>query len=374
MTGDTRTRHVIGVMTGTSIDGLDAALVRIDGRGLAMTATLIESMHQPLGDLAGPMREAADQALLPASTFAELAWRFGVFHAEAVAPLFNVGPAIDFIAAHGQTIWHQPPHSWQLLNVAPIVARHRVPVVCDLRQADLAAGGQGAPITPLADWIMLASPDARRAIVNLGGFCNVTVLPVQSSREDASGLAAIRAGDVCICNQLLDVIARQTLGSPFDAGGEHALAGRPQDEIVECIADVLHQQRTGRRSLGTVDQSHDWIAPLIDRCSPQGLAASAVTAIGRTVADWIGEDVDEVVLAGGGAKNRALAEAIEVAGTAVVRPSDVLGVPVDARESMAMAVLGALCVDGAAITLTNVTGRPEDATVAGTWAGLGAIR
>ena len=112
----------------------------------------------------------------------------------------------DLVVAHGQTVFHAPPASWQLLNAAPIARAVRAPVVFDLRQADLAAGGQGAPITPLADWIMLRAHGpaaAGRAIVNLGGFCNVTILP------SGAGPEGVRGMDVCPCNHLLDGVARR---------------------------------------------------------------------------------------------------------------------------------------------------------------------
>ena len=174
------TRHVVGVMTGTSIDGMDVALVRVTGRGLDMRAELVRHISAPLGDLQPRLRAAADQQPMTAGEFAQLVWDFGVLHANVIERLLQAEKRKpDLICIHGQTVFHQPPISWQLVNPAPIAARFDCPVVSDLRQADLAHGGQGAPITPIADWILFRDSTRTRAIVNLGGFCNVTIVPRQ---------------------------------------------------------------------------------------------------------------------------------------------------------------------------------------------------
>ncbi|MGH7290698.1 MAG: anhydro-N-acetylmuramic acid kinase, partial [Myxococcota bacterium] len=184
-----RVRNVIGVMTGTSIDGIDIALTRIEGRGLDMRATLAWHVSQGLGELGPQLRQAADQQPMTAGQFARLAWDFGLLHADAIdaSRKKHTSSPPDLIVAHGQTVFHQPPISWQILNPAPIAARFDCPVISDLRQADLAAGGQGAPITPLADWVLFRHEKHRRAIVNLGGFCNVTVLPSSVAVDDNRG-------------------------------------------------------------------------------------------------------------------------------------------------------------------------------------------
>src|SRR5690606_25573381 len=177
--------------------GIDAALVRIEGVGLSMTAKLIHHIARTLGDLRNPLREAASQNPLSAGAFAQLAWVLGAFLADVIDSLIrksncadlvhplnaNGSSGLALICVHGQTVFHQPPYSWQLINPALLAQRFGCPVVYDLRQADLAAGGQGAPITPIADWVLFRNPHACRAIVNLGGFCNITVLP--ASRSEA---------------------------------------------------------------------------------------------------------------------------------------------------------------------------------------------
>jgi 1,6-anhydro-N-acetylmuramate kinase len=367
-------------MTGTSIDGLDAALVRIEGRGWAMRASLLRLRTHPLTSLAPALRAAADQEPMTAGELARLALDFGSLHADAVEALLRLplppgegpgegAPGIDLIAMHGQTIFHQPPVSWQLINPAPVAARFGCPVVYDLRHADLAAGGQGAPITPLADWILFRHPERRRAIVNLGGFCNVTLLP-RDSQDVESDLTEIRGFDVCACNQVLDAVAREALGVAFDDQGKHAQRGRALPSIVESLSSVLAAQRRSERSLGTGDEVVSWVKDHAGRESGDDLAASAAAAIAKCIAAALAPAKPEkIILAGGGARNLALVARLRELAVAPVSLSDEQGVPIEAREAMAMAVLGALCADGMPITLPQVTGCRAPAPISGSWYG-----
>lgn len=371
-------RHVVGVMTGTSLDGVDAALARIDGRGLDMNVTLIAHVAKPLGRLAAPLRAAAEQDSMTAGEFAELARNMGLLHADVIAELPAAAAAIpalpkpDLICVHGQTVFHAPPLSWQLINPAPIAARFGCPVVFDLRQADLAAGGEGAPITPIADWILFRHPQRRRAVVNLGGFCNVTILPArQASANTASmrELDGIRGFDVCTCNQILDAAARESLGKPYDENGSVAASASPDPQAAASLLELLARQSAAGRSLGTADETLGWLDNHGRDLPPPVLLSSVAHAVGRCIAQALdGHEPDEVILAGGGAKNAALVRAIAEHGgfRSAISCGD-LGVPAEAREALCFAVLGALCADGVAITLPRVTGCRTPAPVSGAW-------
>ena len=358
-------RLVIGAMTGTSLDGIDVAATEIDGTGLEMRAKLLRHVTADLEPLRDELHRAAQQEPMTAGQFARLALALGERYADAIADAADPGELIDLIAVHGQTIVHRPPVSWQLINPSPIAARFDCPVVYDLRQADIAAGGQGAPITPIADWIMFRDAERRRAIVNLGGFCNVTILPAARSGKP---LEEVRGFDICACNLVLDAVARQTLGTPYDQGGGAAQSGTPHAEVVQDLCAIYRRQRSEHRSLGTEDEASDWVAQHKIRLPPNDLAATAVVAVAECIGEAIAEhDVDQIIIAGGGAHNRALVEAIDRQCHTPARLSDALGVPVQAREALAMAVLGALCADGIPITLPQVTGCDDPAPVAGMW-------
>ncbi len=360
-----KSRLVAGVMTGTSIDGMDLALIEVRGRGLELRVALRRQHAVPLGGLAPRLRAAADQEPLTAADFAALAWEFGELHAKALDELLE-GVRPDLIVAHGQTLFHRPPLSLQLLNAAPIANRFGCHVVFDLRQADLAAGGHGAPITPLADWILFRDPVSCRAIVNLGGFCNLTLLP----GDERACIHDVRGADLCACNQILDAVARRALGAAFDENGSRAARGTAEPRAVEGLESLLHAQQRSARSLGTGDEALAWVEEMASALAPDDLAASACRAIGGTIGAAIRElGADEVVLAGGGARNAALVAAIAAGCRRPVRFTSELGVPIECREAVAMAVLGALAEDGVEITLAAVTGRAALAGRSGSWAG-----
>ena len=360
------TRHIIGGMTGTSIDALDAAMVRIEGTGLAMCATFVRGLTRPLGDLGPRLRSVAEQQPTTAREIATLMREFAMLHADAANDLMSAsGVKADLIAVHGQTVFHKPPVSWQMFTPPPLSPPTAFPVVFDLRAADLAHGGQGAPITPLADLILFGNATERRAVLNLGGFCNITLLP--ASRD----LAGIRGFDVCACNHLLDGVARTVLGSAFDNDGAAAMRGKVESEALDDLIGALESLAGAKRSLGTGDElSEWWVKRYASRMIGQDLAATACEGIGRVIARRVHDEgsVDRVLLAGGGARNKRLANAIaEHACVNTCTTSD-NGVPIEMREAVCMAVLGALCQDRVPITLPHVTGVPEPAPVAGVWA------
>lgn len=369
-----RVRRVVGCMTGTSIDGLDLALVEICGTGLEMRCRVLRLGTRELGALQQPLRAFADGAAMTAGEVATLAHDFGVLHAEAIAELL-AGERADLVCVHGQTVFHKPPVSWQLLNPWPIVQRVGARVVYDLRGADLAAGGQGAPITPIADAVLLGSrPEfvgglaSGFAVVNLGGFANYTAVAA-GGKALAERLGTIRGGDVCVCNQLLDRVARERLGVAFDADGKRASAGRVDAAACERLVALIRPRHAGR-SLGTGDESFAWVEETRASLGGDDAAATACDAIGRVIAESL-RGVETVLLAGGGARNRALAAAISRHGArhgAQVQLIDAFGIAATHREAIEFAVLGALCEDRVAITLPSVTGVGV-APISGAWAG-----
>jgi anhydro-N-acetylmuramic acid kinase len=346
-------RLVAGCMTGTSIDSLDAALVEISGRGLEMRARFVRGVARELGPLKPRLRAIAEQKPVTAGEAAAAMHELGVLHASAVKEL-AAGGRLDLVCVHGQTVYHRPPLSWQLIQPAPIARAMRCPVVFDLRAADLAAGGQGAPITPIADWVLFASATHGRDVVNLGGFCNITHLPARGRRAASGGPeaapAAVAGKDVCACNQVLDAVARATIGEPFDRDGEMAARGEPDEGAAGQLLTLLHHQAHSGRSLGTGDELHSWIEAARHVLPPEVVAASACEALGRVIAGQFGRSATEAVLAGGGVRNKALVGAIRRHAEVEVRMSDSLGTPAPHREAACFAVLGALCQDRVPIT------------------------
>ncbi len=352
-------------MTGTSIDGIDVALATIEGVGLDLRAKLVRHSSGSLGLLAPQLRAAAMQQPMAAGDFATMAWEFGRIHADCIQEICSDDIDLDLIAIHGQTVFHDPPISWQLLNPAPIAQQFGCPVVSALRQADLAAGGEGAPLTPLADWVLFRDKERSRVIVNLGGFCNLSILP---GAEDADSIEEIQGFDVCSCNLVLNAVARLALDKPFDQDGEAAMAGTVCEKLCLSLYEQLAMQHDPDRSLRTGDEAVDWVRDHVGTVDSNDLAASATMAVARCIGDALNSNgAEEVIVAGGSAKNKALMTALTKATDHPIRMSDDFGVPVEIREALCMAVLGALCADGVPITLPQVTGCDEAAPVAGVW-------
>lgn len=392
-------------MTGTSLDGLDAALAQIEGTGLTMKAHFRGLVSRPFDDdLRGRLLHLAGGAAAQPIEYMKAARLLGRMHAEAVAALCDAhlpaGKSLDFVVAHGQTIWHapganaekqnsrtadneggdDPEHttaaagmSWQLFDPWPVVRRLHVPVCYDLRQADLIAGGQGAPITPMADWVMYRSPTRHRTVANLGGVCNVTQLPAECD------ITAVDGKDAFFCNLLLDGIVQELFpGMRYDKDGE--LASRGESRGHHVIADrVTALQRAvrdeGKVSLGREDLSRHAIQSLIrdvEPSKPEDVLASAVAyVVEELMLSVPDESPTDLILAGGSAHNRTLVRRLKLGlrdcDVNVMRTDD-LGIPCEAREALGFAVLGALSRDGVPITLPQVTGATQPG-VAGVWAG-----
>ncbi|MBU6412998.1 MAG: anhydro-N-acetylmuramic acid kinase [Planctomycetes bacterium] len=355
-------------MSGTSVDGLDAALVEVSGTGLMMKARVLHTASRTLGTLGPILRKMVDQHLMSAGEMARAMTEFSLLHIAAIREACG-GKNPDLICVHGQTVFHAPPHSWQMLQPSPIARVFGCPVVYDLRAADIAAGGQGAPITPLADLVLFGDEKRRRGVVNLGGFCNVTLLP-RSEGSLESQRDGIVARDVCACNHVLDLIARERFGVPFDEQGSAAAGANQIDgEALDGLRALVQGQAKSGRSLGTGDELFAWL----QKCSGvpgNVLARTACMAIAETILEVCGE-VEVLILAGGGTRNEALVgfvrEGARDREQVVLLSSDV-GIDVSARESACFAVLGALCQDGVPITLPQVTG-VKVAPVSGSWVG-----
>ncbi|MEZ6244367.1 MAG: anhydro-N-acetylmuramic acid kinase [Phycisphaerales bacterium] len=356
-------RLAIGCMSGTSLDAIDVAAVHATGHALELHAHPLGHVSLPIPDaVLADLRRLCEGGALTAREIAECRRDFGRAHADAISLLLEERPELGrptLIAIHGQTVHHHPPTSWQLIDPWPVADRFLCPVVSDLRGADLAVGGQGAPITPLADWVLFRSPTHARAIVNLGGFCNVTILPAGATRDEVDGF------DVCACNQLLDAGARRVLGRPYDDGGAAASRGDPDPDASHELADLLRAQAESGRSLGTGDEAGAWLDAWADRLAGDDLLATIASTIGRIISERLSLDAPagfEIYLAGGGVRNDALARAILDA-----RPLDDLGVLPQARESVAMAVLALLAADAVPVTLPRVTGRAAQVPLSGAW-------
>lgn len=357
----------IGLMSGTSADGIDAALVDLSGRDrLRWKLLAFRTYPHPKG-LAHRIREADGRAAL-----CELDFLLGEAFATAALSLLRsagVSPRrVAAIGSHGQTVWHIPrggkgaPSTMQIGEPAVIAERTTLPVVADFRPADVAAGGEGAPLVPLADVLLFRKPGILRMTQNLGGIGNVTAVP-----PDAKAAFAFDTGPA---NALIDeAMRRLTKGRlSFDRGGRLAAAGRVDETALRAMLADPHFRRSPPKSTGREHFGAAWLAPWLRRFRgrPRDLVATLTRLTARSIAEAYRCFVfprfparlrREVILSGGGALNPTLVAMLraELPGVAVRTSAD-FGIPVQAKEAIAFAILAHRTMHGLPGNLPAATG------------------
>lgn len=362
----------VGLMSGTSADGVDAALVRISGTGTDTSVTTLAFLMRPYeAELRSRVLTAMD-ATTPevASLHYELG---GVFADAANAVIDTAGVErhdVDFVASHGQTVYHQPLDiegggraTFQIGAGAVIAERVGVPVVYDFRARDVAAGGSGAPLLPYVDYILFRHETKTRIVLNLGGIVNLAIVPAGASLED------VVAFDVGPCNMLLDGLAEVLLSRPRDEGGEVAASGRPHARLVDEILGHPYYAARPPKSTGRELFGERFVASVLAGARRLGLTdrdalASAGRLVGVSVARALETLVptrfrhpDELIVSGGGTNNRAvMAGLTDVFKNAAVVTSREYGMHPDAKEAIAFAILGNETLHGRPSNMPGVTG------------------
>jgi anhydro-N-acetylmuramic acid kinase len=361
---------VVGLMSGTSLDGISAAVARFtdstDGR---IAADLLGHTSRSYTPAQRTRLSAALGGGTPAE-YCRLNFDLGGWLADAaIEVIAEAGIArddISAIASHGQTIWHEPGHStWQTGEAAVIAERTGIDVVSDFRVRDVAAGGQGAPLVPIADAMLFASGSEWRGLQNLGGIGNITVVPPHGEIE---GVRAFDTGPgVAVINGVTHAL-RPDLA--YDVDGKLAKAGRPNMRIVKELLASPYFASPPPKSTGRELFNTDYVTKLIARARADGagdedIVATAVQLTAESVGDayrrFIAEPIREVLVSGGGAKNPALFAAIEKAAAPIrVRHFDDVYFDGEAKEAVAFALLGYLYVTnrpGNVPTATGARGR-----------------
>lgn len=357
----------VGLMSGTSADGISAAAVRFGADGDAPSATLLAFHEQ---QYVSAQRERLLRALDGASLakLSRLDFELGVWLADAaLAVIGNAGLVpreVRAIASHGHTIWHEAPHAtWQIGQSAVIAERTGVDVVSDFRVRDVAAGGQGAPLVAIADRLLFGADGAWRALQNIGGIGNVSVVPPRG--VDAPVVAFDTGPGVAI----IDGVVRTLMpGLAYDVGGAIAQRGSAIESVVRDALAEPYFASPPPKSTGRELFSRAYIARFIERCrsahataTNEDIVATAVAFTARSIADayrrFITAPVADVVLSGGGARNPALVSALTAAvAPLTVRMFDTVFFDGDAKEAVAFAFLGRLFLERRAGNLPAATG------------------
>ena len=379
---------VVGLMSGTSVDGVDAVLARFSGPSGRPGWKILRSVAHPYPP---PLRErllAVGQGKpMPAAEFLDLAEAVTEAQAAAVAACDPAGQA-ELVGCHGQTVWHRPPTpsrrgaSWQLLQgplLAELVGRR---VVYDFRAADLALGGEGAPLVPAADAALVGPTGGWRALLNLGGIANLTLLPPVGGPDRSRPIAGWDCGPA---NTLLDLAVRRFSGGRllFDAEGAWAARGRVEEETITAWLQEPYfrsppPKSTGREQFGAADLQQR--IDELQRRRPNAGEADVLATLTAFTAAVVAHDLQrnprpvELLVAGGGSRNRFLMEELRRRCRGIrVRPLAELGIADHQREALAFALLAWWRQRGHPGSVPSVTGARQ-AAVLGVCADPGARR
>lgn len=355
----------VGLMSGTSLDGISACVVRFDGASTyeLLAFETIAYNAQQRDHLLRAMQSGT------AGEYCKLAFDLGGWLSDAAAAvLMESGiPREDVraIGSHGQTLWHEPLHStWQIGESAVIAERLGIDVVSDFRARDVAAGGHGAPLVPIADALLFSAPHWR-ALQNVGGIGNVTIVPPHGALE------GVRAFDTGPGVSVVDAVVR--LLRPelrFDRDGLLARAGNPVEEVVDELLEHPYFSAEPPKSTGRELFTPEYAATLVSRCrevrgeaacSDEDVIATATRLTVRSIADayrrFMPEPVEELLVSGGGAKNRALMDGLgSLLAPLAVRSFDEVYFDAEAKEAVAFALLAKLFVEGRAGNVPSATG------------------
>jgi anhydro-N-acetylmuramic acid kinase len=367
-------RLFLGMISGTSVDGVDAVICRFGARECEVVAAqtfayppaIERRIQQLIGRGQGSLAEIGAIDVAVGRFFADCA--VALIKAASLRP-----DEIEAIGHHGQTIWHQPDppeaFSWQLGDPNSVAVITGIDTVADLRGQDMAVGGQGAPIVPAFHQWLFASDDSTRVILNLGGIANLTLL---APGRDVLGF------DTGPANTLLDAWTRRCLDRPFDDGGQWAASGRPDEALLNVLLDEPYFAMPAPKSTGRERFNETWLKQklaTIDRqVSEENVAATLVEFSARTVSDAIatlGLGRYELVACGGGARNATLMRRIsDLAGQEAVSTAD-FGLDPDWVEAAAMAWLARARRELTAGNVPTVTAAREARVLGGLYSGAG---
>jgi anhydro-N-acetylmuramic acid kinase len=360
-----KTMIVAGVMSGTSADGINVALVRMDAhsrRGHPSFELLGHAEHPYPKKVRTAVLVAMNATAASVADLARLNFLLGELYSDAVlATECQFSLKVHLVGCHGQTLYHQgePQRflgrtlatTWQIGEAAIIAARVGVPVISDFRPADMAGGGKGAPLVPFLDYMLFRDPRIGRIVQNIGGIANLTAIPAGTSAND------VIAFDTGPGNMVIDAITEKLFGQPFDRNGRIATSGKVLDKIILKFLQRNFFKKKPPKTAGREEFGREFVTEFLrscGRCPKQDAVATATAFTAKSIALAITSHAirnsaaarkpmfTEVILSGGGAKNATLVAMLssELAPLGLrLRFSDEFGLPSEAKEAAAFAVL-----------------------------------
>ncbi|MGH9687001.1 MAG: anhydro-N-acetylmuramic acid kinase [Candidatus Acidiferrales bacterium] len=371
---------VLGMMSGTSVDGIDVAAVRVSGAPPKLSAQLEGHYHVAFpAYLRERILRAAEGTPITPADLSELNFLLGEQYARAALDAckkWRIPPSsVALIGSHGQTIFHlgmgvrfsgrvRRPSTLQVGDISVIAQRTGVTTVGDFRPADMAAGGQGAPLVPFVDYLLYRDDKRGRAALNIGGIANVSVIPPSAQPSD------VFAFDTGPGNMIVDALVnRITRGkAAFDRDAKIALGGRTVPNLLARLMREPYLRRKPPKSAGREQFGHEYVGNLLawgrkHRATSADLVRTATMFTSLSIADAFRRfivprvKIEELIITGGGARNPLMIAQLTAALPGIeVIPGDRFGVPVDAKEAFAFAVLAYETYHHRANNLPSATG------------------
>ena len=359
-----RRMNVAGIMSGTSADGVDVAFVRIESRSRSADRPKLTLLAHEGFPYPPALRRAVLAAMNAASTstaeLARLNWRLGLAYGDALKSTIDKHRVqVDLIGCHGQTVYHQGiaaayagrsiACTWQLGEPAAVAAAINRPVVSNFRPADMFAGGQGAPLVPLLDYVLFADPKRGRVLQNIGGIGNLTAIP------SGAPISAILAFDTGPGNMVIDALAQQLFHKPFDRNGAIAARGTILEPVLRTALRHSFFRLAPPRSAGREQFGREYAAGFLAQCRRLSRKAEdAVATATALTAESIAQSYEQLVhpamkstpvdyiISGGGARNATLMAMLSQrlqSLSCTLSETSAHGLPVEAKEAAAFALL-----------------------------------
>lgn len=345
--------RVVGMISGTSADAIDAALVRIQGNQME----LLRFISRPYPEDVRPLIFALMEDRASVRQLSRAHFLIGELFAQVALEVLQ-GERADLIGSHGQTVAHlpyeTPPSTLQIGEASLIAEATGTLTVSDFRTADMALGGQAAPLVPYFDSWLLRSSQVDRAAINIGGMANVSWVP---------RLGDVRGWDSGPGNVVSDALAERFLGQPADFGGAMAASGRVIPEILDRMLRHPYFEASGPKSTGREDFGRDFIQPFLDQASPPDLMRTALALTAQSLLNSMKHVIAgpfEMVVGGGGYHNPVLMQELRERAAALPLQRLVgfeeFGITADAREACAFALMAHETLHGRPSSVASVTG------------------
>ena len=379
-------RRVAGVMSGTSLDGIDVVIADLHGHGRQLRVITWYGANFAFSEeLSARLVKAASEESIGVAELSQLNVRLAHEYAQAVTRTLATREdsirSLDLVGCHGQTIRHLPDmapcvgmevHSTlQIGDPATMAQLLGLPVIGDFRLADMACGGQGAPLVPYFDYVIFTHDTEARGCLNLGGVANLTVLPPGASIDQVYGF------DTGPANMIIDALCSRLLGIPFDEGGEIAKSGEVNEALLSELLLDEYFLSVPPKSTGRDYLNHAFLRRLLDRSDhmpAEDLIATATALTARSV--WQAyrafvepqDAINRLIVSGGGAHNQTLMDLLRDCfvrnGRAVdIETSDSYGIGVVSKEALCFAVLAHETANGIPTSIPSVTGADSPAVL-----------